>query len=83
MKVTFAEATDQFELILIFDNEEYRILNIKDILGSDHDLAEVRDDLQMFQTAKLNLSSSSVRWSNGVDLDTQTLYRASKRLKFL
>jgi hypothetical protein len=83
-KVIYVEATDQFELVLIFDNEEYRILNLKEFFKNEHGLlAEIRDDLQIFQTVELVSGSSKVKWSNGGYMDSDLLYKKSRAIKVL
>lgn len=78
MRVTSLFATTNFKLILEFENCEYRLLDIKQFLKNDKGkLAEVRDDIDMFQTAKLDRISSSVVWKNGVDFDHEILYKSS------
>lgn len=83
-RVIYVEAMDNFELILMFDNEEYRILNIRDFLEDVHgSLAEVRADLKIFQTAAIIVDSGIMRWSNGGEIDSGSLYEASRTLKVL
>ena len=68
-----------FKLILVFDNGEYRLLDIKQFLKNDDmgKLAEIRDDIDMFQTATVDRNSGTVVWKNGVDFDHEILYRST------
>lgn len=71
--------TGTFKIILAFDNEEYRLLNIKQFLQNDNmgKLAEIRDDIDMFRTATINRNSGTVTWENGVDFDNEILFQSS------
>ncbi|MBN6185673.1 hypothetical protein JQN58_01580 [Aneurinibacillus sp. BA2021] len=79
MKITSVFASINFKLLLEFDNREYRILDIKQFLKSDMGLlAEVRDNLEIFRSAELDMIAQTVSFQNGVDLDgdgrTSTVY---------
>ncbi|MFK5707541.1 DUF2442 domain-containing protein [Lysinibacillus boronitolerans] len=77
MKVT-SLFTVKFKLILEFDNGEYRLLDIKQFLCDDKGkLAEVRDNIDMFQTAMLDTVAGTVVWENGVDFEPEHLYSES------
>lgn len=78
MRVTSFFATSTFKLILEFDYREYRLLDIKQFLKDDKGkLAEVRDDIEKFKTAKLDRIAGSVVWKNGVDFENENLYKTS------
>jgi hypothetical protein len=83
--LTYVEATDKFELILIFENKEYRILNIKEFPWNNESLLTelIRDDVQMFQTVEIDQVTGNVKWSNGVELDPDLLYVASRQIRML
>ncbi|WP_369405524.1 DUF2442 domain-containing protein [Aneurinibacillus tyrosinisolvens] len=67
--------TDSFKLILEFENKEHRTLDIKSFLKDDTGkLAEVRDNLIMFQTVKIDSRAGTICWDNGVDLDPEIVY---------
>ncbi|GGA74299.1 DUF2442 domain-containing protein [Ornithinibacillus halotolerans] len=79
MKITSVYPTRTFKLILEFDMREYRMLNIKKFLKSDTGLlAEIRDDLDVFMSVKIDEVAGTVCWENGVDFDPDILYQESK-----
>nr|WP_259548259.1 DUF2442 domain-containing protein [Heyndrickxia oleronia] len=81
MRVTSLFATATFKLLLEFDYREYRLLDIKQFLKNDKaKLAEIRDDVEMFKTAKLDRKAGTIVWKNGVDFDPEMLYQVSKRI---
>lgn len=81
MRVTYVFATTSFHLILEFNNREYRLLNIKEFLKSDTGLlADVRDDLGIFRSAKLDKIAGTVVFDNGVDFDVDVLWRSSENI---
>lgn len=80
MRVT-SVLTAKFKLILGFDNGEYRLLDIKQFLKSDKGLLEeIRDDIDMFQTATVDSITGAVTFNNGVDFDPEVLHQSSINL---
>ncbi|MEI2368014.1 DUF2442 domain-containing protein [Niallia circulans] len=78
MRIKSLFATSTFKLILEFDNQEYRILDIRQFLKNDKGkLAEVRDDIDMFRTAMVDNIAGTVAWENGVDFQPEHLFQAS------
>ncbi|WP_374993175.1 MULTISPECIES: DUF2442 domain-containing protein [Brevibacillus] len=65
-------------MIIEFEQNEYKILDVKQFLAEDSGLlAEIRDTFSAFNTAKVDPVSGTVRWENVVDFDPWILYRNS------
>ncbi len=73
--VTEVQATDDYELILCFDNQETKVFDVKPILSYGR-FSELKD-LQTFK--KVHVSFDTVEWDNGLDLDPEYLYEKSKK----
>ena len=73
--VTEVQATDDYELILCFDNQETKVFDVKPILSCGR-FSELKD-LQTFK--KAHVSFDTVEWDNGLDLDPEYLYEKSKK----
>ncbi|CAM3052568.1 hypothetical protein PASE110613_14475 [Paenibacillus sediminis] len=80
MKVTSVYPFPSLVLILEFDHlNEYRVLDMKRFLEGDTGLlAEMRDNVEMFMTAKIDPFSCSVSWENGVDFYLSILIKKSE-----
>lgn len=80
LKVTAVYPFPSFVLILEFDHlNEYRVLDMKRFLEGDTGLlAEIRDNVEMFMTAKIDPVSCTVSWENGVDFDLSILLEKSE-----
>lgn len=72
--VTSVEATDDFRLILEFDNAEKRIFDATPILDFGR-FTELKD-ISLFK--KVHLSFDTIEWENDLDLDPEYLYEKSK-----
>ena len=66
-------ATDDYQLNLVFENNEYRCFDMKPLLNVGH-FSELKD-LVLFKTA--HISFDTVEWCNGLDLDPEYLYKKS------
>ena len=71
--VTQVQATDDYELILHFDNQEIKIFNAKPVLSYGR-FSELKD-LHSFK--KVHISFDTVEWDNGMDIDPEYLYKNS------
>ncbi|MEI0739002.1 hypothetical protein VQ056_24210 [Paenibacillus sp. JTLBN-2024] len=79
MRLTAVFATMSFKLILEFDNREYRLLDIKQFLKGDKGkLKEIKDDISTFRSVKIDKVSGAVLFCNGVDFDSEFLYKVSE-----
>ncbi|HAS73689.1 MAG TPA: DUF2442 domain-containing protein [Clostridiales bacterium UBA8960] len=61
---------DNYELLLMFDNGEERIFDMKPYL--DKGIYKSLRDVKLFNTARV--SFDSVEWSNCADIDPEFLY---------
>ena len=70
------EAIDEHKLILRFDNDEWRVFNVKPLLtvGRFCELAVP----EVFK--KVRIVYDTVEWENGLDLDPEYLYERSEAL---
>ena len=69
------QATDDYKLILSFDNSEKRIFDITPFLSFGR-FSELKD-LALFK--KVRVSFDTIEWDNGLDLDPEYLYNKSKK----
>lgn len=77
-------ATQTFKLIFEVNQEEYWLLDMKKFLLNDTGkLSEIRDDIKMFQTVKIDQVNGNVMWENGVDFDKEILMENSLNIDFL
>ena len=72
--VTDVKATDDFKLILRFDNAEQKTFDASCIIetGRFSELKDIR------QFKKVRVSFDTVEWDNGLDLDPEYLYAKSQ-----
>ncbi len=75
--ITDVIPTDDYKLILSFDQSEKRIFDLTPILGFGK-FSELQD-LNVFK--KVHISFDTVEWENGLDLDPEYLYEKSKQIK--
>ena len=71
--VTVVKATDDFKLILRFDNAEEKTFDASLIMSTGR-FAELKD-IQQFK--KVRVSFDTIEWDNGLDLDPEYLYSKS------
>lgn len=77
-------ATQTFKLIFEVNQEEYWLLDMKKFLLNDTGkLSEIRDDIKLFQTVKIDQVNGNVMWENGVDFDKEILKENSLNIDFL
>jgi len=72
--VTSVEATDNYRLILEFDNAEKRIFDAKPVLDFGR-FTELKD-ISRFK--KVHISFDTIEWENELDLDPEYLYKKSE-----
>ncbi|MDD2236241.1 MAG: DUF2442 domain-containing protein [Kiritimatiellae bacterium] len=72
--VTSVEATDDFRLVLEFDNAEKRIFNALPILDFGR-FIELKD---INQFKRVHISFDTIEWENELDLDPEYLYAKSE-----
>lgn len=66
------------------NQEEYWLLDMKKFLLNDTGkLSEIRDDIKLFQTVKIDQVNGNVMWENGVDFDKEILMENSLNIDFL
>lgn len=83
MRVTSVIPTRKFMLLLVFDMQDCRIVDIRKILKDDSGLlAEVRDNLELFLQVTLDDIAGTVCWPNGVDFEPAVLYQKSIDVDF-
>ncbi len=69
-------ATDDYQLDLVFDNNECRRFDVKPLLTKGR-FAELKE-IKIFKTVRI--SFDTIEWNNGLDLDPEYLYEKSDRL---
>ena len=72
--VTDVKPTDDFKLVLHFDNAERKVFDASVILSCGR-FAELKD-LEQFK--KVHVAFDTIEWENGLDLDPEYLYAKSK-----
>lgn len=72
-RVTAVQATDDYKLILTFDNQERRSFDMRPYLTVGR-FSELRD-MKLFK--QIGVSFDTVEWQNGLDLDPEFLYAKS------
>lgn len=66
--------TNDFQLILTFENNETRIFDMSPYLTKG--IFKELNDINLFKTVRV--SFDSIEWLNEADLDPETLYEDSK-----
>jgi hypothetical protein len=72
--VKSVEVTDQYRLILRFDNDERRIFDVKPLLT----VGRFRELLEPKVFKKVKVAFDTIEWENGLDLDPEYLYEQSE-----
>ncbi len=72
--VTSVEATDDYKLVLEFDNSEQRVFDMQPIL----DFGRFSELKNLNEFKKVHIAFDSVQWSNELDLDPEYLYDKSE-----
>ena len=75
-KIVDVSTRDDYELLLVFDNGEKRIFDVKPYLGRKPH-SELKD-LELFKQAKV--SGFKIEWRPRLDIDTYAMYEESKAL---
>lgn len=70
------KAMDNYKLILTFENNEKRLFDMIPYL--ELGIFKTLKDENLFKTVKV--SFDTIEWSNGVDIDPETLYEDSHSL---
>lgn len=68
--------TDDYKLILTFENNETRIFDMYPYLNKG--VFRELNDINLFKTVKV--SFDSIEWLNEADMDPETLYEESKEI---
>ena len=74
ISVTEVKPTDDFKLVLRFDNAEQKIFDASEILSCGR-FSELKD-LEQFK--KVHVAFDTIEWENGLDLDPEYLYSKSR-----
>ena len=81
MKILSFYPTKTFKLVMEFDNNEYRVLDIRKFLQNDQGLLkDICNNVNLFMSAELDEVAGTIRFSNEVDFDSNVLYEASQDL---
>ncbi|MDQ1301700.1 MAG: hypothetical protein QG637_1622 [Chloroflexota bacterium] len=72
--ITEVQATNDYRLILKFDNNERRLFDLSPYLSIGR-FAELRD-INVFK--QISVSFDTVEWKNGLDIDPEFLYAKSE-----
>jgi hypothetical protein len=72
--VEYVKPLDNYELLLIFDNSEERIFDLKPYLS--HGIFRGLKDISLFKTVKV--SFDTIEWANGADLCPEVIYKDSR-----
>ena len=73
LAVKDVKTIDDYKLILTFEDDSVRIFDMKPLLRKGV-FKELKDE-KLFKTVKV--SFDSIEWSNGIDIDPETLYEDS------
>jgi hypothetical protein len=74
--------TKTFKLILEFENNQYRVLDMQKFLHNEQGLLkDICSDINLFMLAELDQISGTIRFSNEVDFDNNVLYEVSQDLE--
>jgi len=69
---------EDYQLLLTFDNGEYRIFDMKPWLKSG--VFKTLKNKKLFSSVKI--SFDTIEWPNEADIDPEVLYNESKRIEF-
>lgn len=76
LSVKHVQATDNYELILTFENSEKRRLDISQFFNIGR-FAELKD---INEFKKVHVAFDTIEWENGLDLDPEFLYEKSVKM---
>lgn len=77
--VTSVKATDDYKLILNFDNSEQRVFDMQPILNFGR-FSELKN---LTEFKKVHIAFDSIEWDNELDLDPEYLYEKSEQMNAL
>ena len=77
--VTSVQATDDYKLILNFDNSEQRVFDMQPILNFGR-FSELKN---INEFKKVHIAFDSIEWNNELDLDPEYLYEKSEPMNAL
>jgi len=76
LSVKHVQATDNYKLILTFENSEKRHLDISQFFNIGR-FAELKD---INEFKKVRVVFDTIEWENGLDLDPEFLYEKSIKM---
>lgn len=76
LSVTDVKVMDNYQLLLTFENKEKRLFDMTPYLNLG--IFKPLKDKNLFKTVKI--SFDTIEWSNGADIDPETLYSNSKTI---
>jgi hypothetical protein len=74
--VTDVAATDDYTLVVRFDNGEQRVLNVRPLLTT----GQFRRLADPAEFRRVRVAYDTVEWDNGLDLDPEYVYDQSKAI---
>lgn len=81
MKIISFYATKTFKLLLEFEKGEYRACDFRKALESSNALLkEVMEDVDLFLTVKIDITSGDLYWENKLKFSAETFYELSMDL---
>ena len=72
--VKSVEAAEDYRLILRFDNDERRVLDVRPLLS----IGRFRELTSPEAFRKVRVAFDTIEWENGLDLDPEYLYERSE-----
>ena len=73
LSVKNVQATNDYKLILTFENSETRLFDVSQFFGFGR-FSELKD---INEFKKVRVSFDSIEWENGLDLDPEFMYEKS------
>lgn len=84
MRILSFYPTKTFKLIMEFENNEYRVLDMHRLWQKEQGLLkDLCNDINVFMSAELDEVAGTIRWSNGVVIENIFLYESSQDLDML
>lgn len=69
---------EEYKLILTFDNDKTKIVNLKNHLTNE--IFRPLNDITYFKTVQLNQDLDTIVWENGADISPDFLYEIGKEI---
>ena len=79
LTITQVEYIDGYKLLLRFENEEERIIDLSAELYGE--VFEPLQDTSFFSSVTINHDTATIEWSNGADFAPEFLYEKSSSLE--